>query len=124
MPGPVETAIRSKISPGQLLKTLDIQKSAPFEVKSMNTEAIILLFGKKKTPTKISWQCLEGIPAFLKGKGWVEVGTVYYTRANPGTLDEYMKGWINRGTAGWVAAVLEKVGIVEVDRNRPIRVRI
>ena len=124
MPGPVETAIRSKISPGQHLKTLDIHKSAPFEVKSIDSESIVLLFGKKKTPTKIDWQCLEGIPAFLKGKGWVEVGTVYYTTANPGTLDQYMKNWINRGTAGWIAALLEKAGIVQVDRNRPIRIRI
>lgn len=124
MAGLVETAIRSKISPGQLLKTPDIQKSASFDVERLDTEGMVLLFGKKKTPTKISWQCLEGIPAFLKGKGWVEVGTVYYTSANPGTLDEYLKGWINRGTAGWVASVLEEAGIVEIDRNRPIRVRL
>jgi hypothetical protein len=124
MAGLVETAIRSKISPCQRLKTPDIHKSASFEVKCLNIEGMVLLFGKKKTPTNISWQCLEGIPAFLKGKDWVKVGTVFDTSANPSTLDEYLKGWIKRGTAGWVAAVLEKAGIVEIDRHRPIRVRL
>lgn len=124
MSGFVESAIRKTITPGEWLKTPDTYKGAPFQVANIDSDGIILLFGKKRTPTRITWKCLEGIPAFLRGKGWVVIGTIFYTWSNPATLDGYLKEWINRGTAGWVAAVLEKAGVVEIDRNRPMRVRL
>lgn len=40
-----------------------------------------------------------------------------------GTLDGYLKGHVNRLTAGWVAALLEKAGIVTIDGSRPARVQ-
>ena len=123
MPGPVETAIRRTVSQGQRLSTPDIHRSAPFEVGRINHHGMALLFGRKRTLTTIPWACLEGIPLFLQGKGWVEIRTVYDIGAKPNTLDGYLKGWVNRGTAGWVAVVLERAGIVEIDRSRPMRVR-
>ena len=124
MPGPVQSAIRKQIAPSAWLQTPDTYKSAPFQVAAIDSDGIILLFGKKKTPTRITWKCLEGIPAFLRGKGWVIIGTVFDVASKPSTLDGYLKGWIKRGTAGWVAAVLEKAGIVEINRKRPLRVRL
>lgn len=124
MPSFVESAVRSQIAPGTWLQTPDTYKSSPFQVSTIDSDGIVLPFGKKKTPTRVTWECLEGIPAFLKGKEWVEIGTVYDTGAKPDTLDGYLEGWINRGTAGWVAAVLEKAAIVGINRKRPMRVRL
>ena len=124
MTGSVESAIRKHTSPGQCLNTPDMRKSASFEIGRLDAEGMILLIGKKKTPTRIPWTCLEGIPAFLRGKGWVVIGTVFYVWGRPGTLDGYLKKWITTGTAGWVAAVLKKTEIVEIDRNRPMSIRL
>jgi hypothetical protein len=49
---------------------------------------------------------------------------VYDIEGVPGTLDAYLKGWIKRTTAGWIAVVLERAGVVELDRRRPARVRL
>ncbi|MDD5701028.1 MAG: hypothetical protein PHU23_03165 [Dehalococcoidales bacterium] len=119
-----ESAIRSKIFQGQILQTPDLLKSAPFEVGVIDSVGIVLLFGLKRTETLIPWRCLEGIPSFLRGKDWVEIGTIFDVKAKSDTLDSYMKQWINRGTAGWVAVVLEKAGIVEIDRKRPLKLRL
>jgi hypothetical protein len=67
---------------------------------------------------------LEGVGTTLAGGGWMTIGSVYDTRAVSGTLDAYLKRFINRATAGWVAALLEKAGVVQIDRGRPSRVRL
>jgi hypothetical protein len=41
-----------------------------------------------------------------------------------GTLDAHLKQYLARATAGWVAVVLEKAGVVDVDRSPPARVRL
>ena len=58
------------------------------------------------------------------GSGWVPIGGVYDTTAISGTLDAYLKRFIKRVTAGWVAALLERAGVVQIDRGRPSRVRL
>ena len=37
-------------------------------------------------------------------------------------LDGYLKGWIKRQTANYVAVVLERAGGLELDRQRPAQV--
>ena len=39
-------------------------------------------------------------------------------------LDGYLKGWIERRTANYVAVVLERAGILELNRERPAPVRL
>jgi hypothetical protein len=56
----------------------------------------------------LTGECLEGTALFLAGRGWVEIGSRYDTISEAETLDGYLKGCIERATAGWVAAVLEK----------------
>ena len=55
---------------------------------------------------------------------WVPIGSKYETTADARTLDGYLKGYMKRATAGWVAAVLERAGVIEIDRSRPARVRL
>ena len=61
---------------------------------------------------------LEGVGTTLAGRGWMTIGGLYDTSAVSGTLDAYLKCFINRATAGWVAALLERAGVVQIDRGR------
>jgi len=120
--GPVEAAIRASISEGTVLHTP--AKSAPFIVEQLGASAIVLLLGAKKAWTRIPWTALEGVPEFLRGRSWVVIGGVFDTRSDETTLDGYLKQFIKRATAGWVAAVLEQAAVVEIDRGHPSRVRL
>jgi len=51
-------------------------------------------------------------------------GSVYSTDSQPGSLDLYLKAFLKRATAGWVAVVLEQAGLLAIDRSRPIRVKL
>jgi hypothetical protein len=65
---------------------------------------------------------MEGVPDFLRGRGWVAIGSIYSTGSQPGSMDEYMKSFLKRATAGWVAVVLERAGVLVINRSRPARV--
>jgi hypothetical protein len=60
----------------------------------------------------------EKIPDFLRGRGWVLIGSVYSTDSHQGSLDEHLKRYLKRATAGWVAVVPEKAAVIMVDRSR------
>lgn len=85
---------------------------------------MVLLLGEQEAWTALTWSCLEGVIPFLARRGWVEVGSRYDVTGSPDTLDGYLKGCTKRATAGWVAAVLERAEVLEIDRSRPVRVRL
>jgi hypothetical protein len=122
--GAVEAAIRARVRSGMTLTTP--ARGKPFEVERIDGRGVVLLLGAKRTATPISWKCWEGIPGYLKSKGSeVDIGGRYTVAGNPGTLDAYLKpcAW-GRATAGWVAAVLEVAGVVNIIQSRPARVRL
>ena len=57
---------------------------------------------------------MEGVPEFLRNRGWVRVGASRNVRGNPGTLDGYLKNCLKRHTADCAAVVLELAGVVEL----------
>ena len=120
--GPAQQAIRSSMSKGGQLFTPGRHK--PFWVGNIDDKSVVLLFGNSRTPTRFTWECLEGVVSFLSGKGWVRIGTSYATAAVQGTLDGYLKGYMKRATAGWVAALLKEAGLVEIDEGEALRVRL
>ena len=120
--GPVERAVRAAAVGGSRLSTPS--RGAPFTVAWVDDRGIVLLLREQDARTPLTWECLEGIDPFLASRGWVEIGSRYETQADPDTLDGYLKGFLKRATAGWVAAVLERAGLVEIDRGRPARVRL
>lgn len=122
MAGVVERAVRASIGVGDELRTPS--QGAPFIVKSFDRRGVVLLLGKQQTPTPITWTVLEGVVPFLEGRGWVPIGGVYDTHADDRTLDGYLKRHIKRATAGWVAVLLEKAGVLRIDRERPARVQL
>jgi hypothetical protein len=114
--------VRSSVEPRSVLTTLT--ETASFVVHSIDANGVVLLFGPKATPTPFSWDCLEGAADFLRGRDWVPVGANRVLAGNPGTLDEYLKQRVPRQTANYVAVLLERAGVVELDRGRPARVRL
>jgi hypothetical protein len=84
----------------------------------------VLLLGEKQARTPLPWQALEQVPDFLRGRGWVLIGSLYSTDTTPGSLDAHLKTFLKRATAGWIAVVLEKAGVITVDRTRPARIKL
>ena len=117
----VEAAIRSSVRPGEVLPTPTC--TATFVVDQLGADGLSLLFGPKKTRTLLTWRCLEGVPGYLRGQGWVLVGANRNVHGDYG-LDGYFKRWIKRQLADYVAVVLERAGVLELDRERPARVRL
>ena len=120
--GPVEAAIRARISPGTRLPTPTGR--ATFIVHELNPRGIVLLLGAKQAWTPLSWSCLEGVPEILRHRGWLRIGGNRDVSGNPGTLDAYLKRCLKRQTADYVAVVLERAGLVDLDRNTPARIRL
>jgi len=122
MSGPVEAAIRAHVPAGTCLPTPTGR--ATFLVHELSSTELVLLLGPKQTRTPFTWICLEGVSEFLRRRGWIRVGANRDVRGAPGTLDGYLKGCIKRQTADYIAVVLESAGLVELDRERPARVRL
>jgi hypothetical protein len=83
--GPVEAAIRARVSAGTTLYTPT--QAQPFEVERIDSRAVVLLLGPRRTATPIAWECWEGIPNFVRSHGGeVDIGGQYKVAGNPGTL--------------------------------------
>lgn len=117
MTGRVESAVRGSVSPGELLATPTARGG--FKIARYTAEGLVLLLGTKEAWTPLPWRAMEGVPDFLRGRDWVAIGSVYSTDSQPGSLDEYMKSFLKLATAGWVAVVLERAGVLAIDRSRP-----
>jgi hypothetical protein len=122
MAGRAEVAVRSAVSPGDRLATPSGR--GQFTVARYTGDGLVLLPGEKEARTPLPWQALEQVPDLLGGRGRVLIGSVYPAGSVPGSLDEHLEKFLTRATAGWVAAVLEKAGIIPADRARPARIRL
>lgn len=78
----------------------------------------------KEARVPLAWQAMDGVPDFLRARGWVAAGSLYSTDSQPGSLDEYRKSFLKRATAGWFAGVLERAAVLAIDRSRPARVKL
>lgn len=120
--GPVQQAIRANLSSNTQLLTRS--RPSPFLLSEITGEGIVLLLAMKHR-TPISWGCLEGVMPVLRGKEWVVCGGRHSVNGEPGTLDEYLKRHgPPRDVTNWVAAVLEKAGVAELDLGPPLSIRL
>ena len=112
--------LTAKLKAGDILLT-PIRRNK-FKVESISPSDITLILGKGwRTP--IPADCWNGIPYYLKGKGWVEIGAIHGV-SKPGTLENYIDGFIPRSAGNYVTSILEHTGIVEIDRRLPSKVRL
>lgn len=96
---------------------------ATFIVAELEPPGMGLLLGRQQTRARLTWQCLEGIPEFLSGHGWVRIGANRDAVGDSATLDGYLKRYTKTQTADYVAVVLERAGLFELDCDRPAKVR-
>ena len=119
--GPVEQAIRDRLSAGSRLHT--ISRPSPFLLDKVDGRGIVLKLAMRWS-TRLSWQCLEGTKPYLRARGRVRAGGVHSLESAPGSLDEYLKGCVKRDTTNWVVVVLRDAGVHEVDPGPPLMVRL
>jgi hypothetical protein len=120
--GQVEAAVRRAVSPRDQLATPSGR--GQFTVARYTPDGLVLLLGEKKAWTPLPWRALEQVPDFLRGRGWVLIGSVYSVDSQQGSLDEHLKRFLKRATAGWVAVMLEKAEVLTIDRSRPAHVKL
>ena len=116
----VEATIRH-VNPKTLFT---VPARARFEVHNLSRVGVELLLGQSKTRALIRWTCLEGIPAFLNRKDWVEIGATHNATVKPGTLETYLRTCLRLSTGGYVAALLAEAEIVDVDPLPPAKDRL
>jgi hypothetical protein len=121
--GPVQRAIRASVREGDQLLTPTGRR--PFWVGKISSTGIVLELGAQRTPTTFKWEYLEGVVPYLDSQKQVPInGSGKDVRVVAGTLDGYLKLHVNRLTAGWVAVLLEKAGIIKIQRSPPATVRL
>jgi hypothetical protein len=122
MAGAVESAIRATLKPGHALETLG--RNATASVGSFDADSVTLLMGYKRVKTPVTWACLEAIPMFLVGRDWVQLTGPFDPAASSGTLASFLESKHCKATAALVGALLEAAGVVEVDRDGRVAVRL
>jgi hypothetical protein len=118
----VERAVRAAGPAGTRLATPT--GGGSFVVHELTSDALVLLLGEKEARTTFPWAKLEGVVPYLAGRGWVPLGGTSDVSSQDGTLDAFLKTIVSRATAGWMAVVHEKAGIVELDCQRPAKFRL
>jgi hypothetical protein len=114
----VETAIRARFPSRERLFTPMDKK--PFELAGVDKNGILIKLGTRATPVRIDWATLEGIPAFLQGRGFI-LAAGMYVEGQPPTLDEYLKPHVSENVGRWLALILSEAEIVLLKRGKPIR---
>ena len=121
--GRVEQAIRQHCTDGDALPTPSQQSS--FKITEIDTNGIRLLAGDSKKLPLVSWDILENVVPYLEGKTNVKIGAVHKSTGEPGTLDDYFKKMVGSTmVSSYVAAVLEKAGVVEYVHTKAMGVRL
>ena len=113
--------ILSNIPLGTVLKTPSGR--ATFEVEHADSGGLMLRVGAG-WPIYVPKGCWEGIPDFLRGRGWVLIGA---THGEPphGSLDEYLQEFTHgTSAASYVVPILERILLVQVKRSKPSKIRL
>ena len=96
---------------------------AKFKVRHYGISYVALEIGKGRA-IKIPIRCFEGSLDYLRGKGWIKIGA-HHGSSNEQTFDSYVKNFTSGiSAASYVAPMLEKAGIVEIEKGPPARIRL
>lgn len=100
----------------------------PFKLLKKQPEQIIFMV--KKTKIKVTKESLNGVPNFLKNKGWVKIGARHYAlkKIRKGTLERYLRensATNKRSSQGsYVAPLLEHLNIIQVIHKKPSAIKL
>lgn len=118
--------ITSEVHAGLQLKTPSLNK--PFTVKAVEADRVVFFI--KTMEIAVSKDSWNGLPDFLKDKSWVKIGAKH--EASPYVDDFTLEKYLRKTTeskskhsqASYVAPLLEYLRIVQVDRDRPTKIRL
>lgn len=122
MAGPVEEWIRNRLKPGKKLSTPT--KRAPFKISAFSESGVVLLVGERGSRATISWACLDAVPRFLVGRGWVPLSGAFDPQTSTGTLETHLLAFGSNATPGALAALLVAGEVIELEAARPVRARL
>ena len=95
-----------------------------FKIYHIDADRVMIQIGKKGNVLTIPASCFEEALGFLRGKGWIRIGAVHDV-AHKGAFDEYVQRFTHgTSAASYVAPILEKIGVVDIDRKRPAKIRL
>ena len=113
--------ITQKIPLHSILKTPS--GKAQFEFYHVDGEKVIIET-EGGSYIKIPAACFENAPIFLRRRGWTGIGALHAI-SHEETFDNFVKRFTSgTSVASYVAPILEKAGIVEIDRSRPAKLRL
>lgn len=122
MAGLVEERLRNKIKPGKKLTTP--ARNSPFKMTAFSDKGVVLSVGERAARATLPWPCLEALPRFLVGRGWVPLSGAFDPQTSSGTLETHLLAYGSTVSPGALAALLEAAEIVELDAERPAKVRL
>ena len=82
--GPVEAAVRDRVSPADELRT---PTGRPFSVAEIDRNGVVLLLGASEARTRLPWPALEGVLDLLNGRGWVTNVRSLQDRGRPAIVE-------------------------------------
>jgi len=98
--------------------------SSEFKINHKDSFGVVILVGKKGNRMTLPSSVFDDAPNFLRGKDWIEIGARHDV-ADVETFEEYVQSHTHgQSGASYVAPILEEIGIVEIDRKRPARIRL
>jgi hypothetical protein len=118
--------IKQQVRQGLILKTP--YEKETFIVKSVDSDKIVFFI--KTIPIEVSKDSLNGVPEFLKNKGWGPIGAAHVHSKNISkfTLERYLRDTTpsksKHSQGSYVASLLEFSEIVEVKHTRPTMVKL
>lgn len=83
---------------------------------------VMIQVGKEGRVLSIPSICFEEASHYLRGKGWVRIGAIHDVPIEE-TFKEFVQRYAHRSAASYVAPILEKIGVVEIDRRRTAKIR-
>jgi len=111
--------IMRTLSSGSVLTTPSGRST--FKIEEVNARGVMIRAGVG-WPIYIPAECWEGIPNFLRGRGWVIIGATH-GKPPQGSLDEYLQQFTHgTSAASYVAPILEKIGLVQLNRRKTGRI--
>jgi hypothetical protein len=99
-----------------------------FTVKAVKLDRVVFFIKNIEIP--VSKDSLNGIPKFLRNKGWVRIGAahIHSDKLPTGTLEKYLRDTTpsksKHSQASYVAPLLKYLKIVEIDYCKPTKIRL
>jgi len=118
----MDTILRAT-APGTILKTPS--NKATFVIEEINKHGVSLSVGKGGWRIWVPAECWNSAPIFLESKDWVIIGARHDQSSPEGSFDEYVKRFTNGvSAASYVAPILERILLIQIDRNEPNKIRL